>query len=161
MDLLSRFLAAVIAASGLTCGQAFAGEISTRTAGGYGIGPDGVEGNWLARMEDLRLTPEQRKAIQAIADHYRALGTAAAQRASGIREQLLGASPDDPGYADATDKASEAASLLAADAVRLLSELRAEVHSVLSEEQRQRLKERGTEERARWDEWRSRHKPAQ
>jgi len=161
MDRFRCFIAAFIAASGLWTGQSFAGEIPASAPNGYGLGPDGAEGKWLARMEELQLTPEQRQAMQEIADHYRALGTEAAQRASGIREQFLAVSPDDPGYENATAKASEAASLLAADTVRLLSALRAEVHAVLSDEQRQQLKERMTEERARWDEWRNRHKSPQ
>lgn len=161
MDRLIGFLVAVIAASGLVSGEVLGAETQGHSAPGYGMGPDGSEGKWLARLEELKLTPEQRQAIQEIADHYRSLGTDAAQRASGIREQWLNVSPDDPAYATATDKASEAAARLAADAVHLLSAMRAEVHAVLSNEQRQLLKERMTGERARWDEWRSRHKPPQ
>jgi hypothetical protein len=72
---------------------------------------------------------------------------------------MLGVAPDEASYADAVARSGEAAAALASDAVRLAGELRAEIHAVLTLDQRTRLKERAQVERQRWDDWRSRHAP--
>jgi len=47
---------------------------------------------------------------------------------------------------------------VAADGVRILSEMRTEVHAVLSPEQRLRLKAQLAGEKKKWDDWRTRHR---
>lgn len=129
-------------------------------AGGLGARTGAGENRWLTQLDAINLTGEQRQAIQLIGDRFRARGMDLAQRASGIREQMMNVSPDDPGYAEAMVKSSETAAVLAADTVRLFGEMRAEVHALLTDPQRQELRERAAEERKGWDEWRSRHKQA-
>ena len=116
---------------------------------------------WLARIEELNLTPEQRAAMKAIGERYRTLGHPLAERARQIREEFMAVAPDSAGYAAATDAAVASTATLASDTVRLLSDLRAELYGLLTDEQRQQLTSKATEERQRWDDWRSRHKPAQ
>jgi Spy/CpxP family protein refolding chaperone len=113
----------------------------------------------LGALEALELTPAQRQSIRAIAERYRIRGMDLEQRAADIREQMLGVAPDEASYADAVARSGEAAAALASDAVRLAGELRAEIHAVLTLDQRTRLKERAQVERQRWDDWRSRHAP--
>jgi Spy/CpxP family protein refolding chaperone len=112
--------------------------------------------SWLAELD---LTPEQRQQIQALRERYQARGHDLRQRAADIREQLLNATPDDPAYADVTARSAEAAALLAADLVRFASELRAEVHGLLTPAQREAIKTRLREKRERWEQWRQRHQP--
>lgn len=109
-------------------------------------------------IEELDLTPAQHAAIKEIANRYRTRGMDLAQRASDMREQFMDVSPDDAAYADATARSAELASALAADAVRLASELRAEIHGVLTPAQRELLEQRARERRQRWDDWRERHR---
>lgn len=130
---------------------------------GAGTGTRGFApgSGWLANLEVLQLTPGQREAIGIILDRYRTRGWDLAQRGAGIREQLTRVEPDDPGYADATQKASETAAILASDLVKIVAEARAEIHAVLTDEQRQRLRERTDASQKRWQEWQSRHKAPQ
>jgi Spy/CpxP family protein refolding chaperone len=130
------------------------------SGGGSGTCPfaQGQAGaGWMAALDDLQLTGEQRQAVQSVFERYRTRGWDLAQRAQGIREQLMGVAPDAPGYAKAVDAASQSSAALAADGVRLLSDMRAELYGILTEEQRARLKERASKERDRWADWRSRH----
>jgi Spy/CpxP family protein refolding chaperone len=124
------------------------------------LGPGG-ENPWLARIEELNLTPEQREAMKAIGERYRTQGHELSTRAGQIREQFRAVTPDAPGYAAATDAAAASTATLAADTVHLLAGLRAELYGLLTDEQRQRLAEKSRLERERWDDWRARHQPAQ
>jgi Spy/CpxP family protein refolding chaperone len=127
----------------------------------FANGQAGAGHNWMAAIEDLQLTGEQRQSIQAIFERYRTRGWDLAQRGQGIREQLMGVAPDAPGYAAAVDAASQASAALAADGVRLLSDMRTELYGVLTDEQRARLKEKASKERDRWADWRQRHQGPQ
>jgi Spy/CpxP family protein refolding chaperone len=130
-------------------------------AGPGGMGMMGHQhgGPWMSHMEDLGLTAEQRAAMKQVFERYRTRGSELAQRGSAVRSELMNVSPDDSGYVAATANAAEATAGIAADVVRLMSEMRKEVHAILTEEQRQKLKERAAADRERWQEWRDRHKP--
>lgn len=117
----------------------------------------GTTGPWTARLESLGVTAEQRLAIQQVALRYRDRGLVLAQRGSAIREQWMSVAPDDPGYPQATEDAAATAADLAADGLRLLAEMRSEMHALLTPEQRQQMKEQAQKERQRWDDWRNRH----
>jgi Spy/CpxP family protein refolding chaperone len=116
-------------------------------------------GAWGSKMESLGITPEQKSAIHAILERHKPGIWDLAQRGRGIRERLSAVSPDDPGYAEATEQAAVSAAEIAAEGVKLLSEIRAEVHLVLTPEQRQQLREHSDADQKRWDEWRARHRP--
>lgn len=124
-------------------------------AGGDGSRPRGM----MAALEGLQLDAGQRSALQALGERFRARGVELRQRGVAIADDMKSVEPDDPGYAAATDRASEAGAALAADAVRLAAELRAGIHAILTDEQRQALRARSAEERKDWDEWRERHRP--
>ena len=91
--------------------------------------------------DELGLTGQQRTDIQIImADYmprYRDLAKIGRETAS----SLMRMSPDDPEYVDKTQKASATAASSAAELVTLLSEMRGKLYAVLSDEQRQKLKE--------------------
>lgn len=139
-------------------GVAASGDTQQCPAATGDAGPHGAGEKVLAALDGLDLTPAQRQAIQALAERYRIRGQDLAQRGADIREQLLEVAPDDPTYADATARSGEAAAALAADAVRLASELRAEVHALLTPAQRDVLRQRVREKRDRWDDWRERNR---
>jgi len=100
----------------------------------------GENGNPMAHWGDeLGLTGQQRTDIQIIIGdyipRYRDLATIGRETA----EDLMAMSPDDPGYVDATQKASATAATSAAELVILLGEMRGKLHAILTDEQRQKL----------------------
>jgi Spy/CpxP family protein refolding chaperone len=115
-------------------------------------------GHWMSGMDELNLTAEQRASMKQVFERYRTRGAELAERGSAVRTDLMNVAPDDAGYDAAVDSAAEKTAEITADAVRLMSEMRKELHAILTEEQRAQLKERMTTERQRWDEWRNRHK---
>ncbi len=112
----------------------------------------------LAEIEALGLDATQRAALQKLGDSYRTRAEGLRERAAAIREQMLQVEPDDPRYGDLTERASVATGELAADGARLAADFRADVFSILTPEQRQRLRERASERSKPWDDWRSRHR---
>lgn len=124
-------------------------------AAGDATGPRGM----MTALEGLQLDAGQRAALQALGERFRARGVELRQRGVAIADDMKSVEPDDAEYAAATDRASEAAAALAADAVRLAAELRAGIHAILTDEQRQALRARRAEDRKGWDEWRERHRP--
>jgi Spy/CpxP family protein refolding chaperone len=161
MDRFNRSFRALVAAFSVMASLGLAApsppEAATHPRPGGGF--DAAQSRWLAQLEELDLTPDQRQAVRSIAERFHARGVELAQRASRLREEFVETLPDDRTYASATERASDGAALLAADAVRMLSDMRSELHAVLSDEQRQRLRERLSAERSRWEDWRARHKP--
>jgi Spy/CpxP family protein refolding chaperone len=131
-----------------------------------GAGPMGPMGGmgggapWMSRMDGLNISAEQRAAMQQIFERYRTRGVELAQRGSGVRSELMDVAPEDPGYPAATERAAEAAAGIAADAVKLMSDMRGEMNAILTPEQRQQLRDRMAAKQQRWEEWRNRHKPA-
>jgi Spy/CpxP family protein refolding chaperone len=121
----------------------------------------GEPGGMLRALDELGLDAAQRAALQALAERYRGRGVEMRQRGVALADDLKRVEPDDPDYAGATERAADGAAVLAADAVRLAAELRAEVHAILTDEQRQALRARSAAERKGWDEWRDRHRPAE
>lgn len=112
-------------------------------------------------LRELDLSLEQRQSMQEIAQRFRDRAVALMQRGAEARDRLRSVMPDDAAYADAVTTAAQSAAVLAADGVRLLGDMRAEMHAVLTDAQRQLLREKVREDRQRWDEWRSRHQSQQ
>lgn len=110
--------------------------------------------------QDLDITPEQRETVRAIIRAHQPRWRELRAQASAIRGTLTETSPDDPGYAAATQDASQSAATLAAELVTLVSQMRAEIHAVLTPDQRLQLRQRMEQRRQRWDEWRQRSQPA-
>jgi Spy/CpxP family protein refolding chaperone len=141
-------------------GHACAGAMADCPMMGHAGGPMGGGAPWMSRMEGLNISAEQRAAMQQIFERYRTRGVELAQRGSGVRSELMDVAPEDPGYPAATERAAEAAAGIAADAVKLMSEMRGEVSAVLTPEQRQQLRDRMAAKKQRWEEWRNRHRPS-
>lgn len=144
-------------------GHACAGPMADCPMMGPGGGPMGpMSGGapWLSRMEGLNLSAEQRAAMQQVFERYRTRGVELAQRGSSVRSELMDVAPEDAAYAAATERAAEAAAAIAADAVKLMSEMRGEMNAILTPEQRQQLRDRMAAKKQRWEEWRNRHRPA-
>lgn len=115
----------------------------------------------MAYLRELDLSVEQHQSMQAIGQRFRDRAIALMQRSAEARDRMRTVMPDDPAYAAAIAAAAQSAATLAADGVMLFGEMRAELHTVLTEAQRQQLRERATADRQRWDEWRSRHQSQQ
>ena len=125
-----------------------------------GMGWGGPSGHGGEHWKGLNLTPEQQQAMQDVTRAYRPRWQELRTRGEAIREKLTAVSPDDSGYATATESASQDAAALAADVVTLMSQMRAEVHAILTPEQRAQLQQQMEQRRQRWDAWRSRERPA-
>jgi Spy/CpxP family protein refolding chaperone len=108
----------------------------------------------------VNFTDEQQQAIADLKQSYRARGEELRARAEAIRNAFSAVSPDDAQYAAATEKASQETAALAGDVVTLMAQLRAEMHAILTAEQRAQLQERMQNRRERWESWRSRTRPA-
>jgi Spy/CpxP family protein refolding chaperone len=117
---------------------------------------DGSGGHGMEFWKERNLTPEQQQSVQALKESFRPRWQELRTRGTAIREKLVAASPDDSGYAAATQSASQDAAALAADMVTLMGQMRAEMHAILTPEQRAELKQHMQERRQRWDKWRSR-----
>ena len=129
-----------------------------------GFGPDMSGGLVLGRLMDrLDLTPEQRATVEDIVESYRPRLRALREAHRESRSDLVATTPDDPNYASVVAEASQAAASHAGELVNLSAGLRAEVHAVLTEEQRARALELREEFRQRREEgrgrWRQRCQP--
>lgn len=93
----------------------------------------------IARQLDL--APEQEQAIQDIMHSAKPRFQALRENARTTRLALVGANPDDPGYATAVAEASQASASHAAELVNLAAEVKAQVYAVLTAEQKQRATE--------------------
>lgn len=91
--------------------------------------------------EKLDLTGQQQSDIQIIMSDYAVRFRDLARLGKETAGKLLQTAPDDPQYRAMTDEASAMAASSAAEVVVLLAEMRAKLYSVLTLEQRERLKE--------------------
>jgi Spy/CpxP family protein refolding chaperone len=129
-------------------------------------GPDTDSGgpfggaHWTERWQSLQLTPEQQQSIRELSNAYRPRWQELHARSGSIREKLMTATPDDVGYETATQEARHEASELASDLVALLSQMRIDVHAILTPEQRLELQEQMQHRQQRWEAWRSRARPS-
>jgi Spy/CpxP family protein refolding chaperone len=119
-------------------------------------GPFGWSAHWNEHWQSLQLTPEQQQSIRELMSAYRPRWQELRARSGSIREKLMTATPDDAEYEAATQEARHEASELASELVSLLSQMRADVHAILSPEQRLQLQEQMQQRQQRWEAWRSR-----
>ena len=96
---------------------------------------------------ELNLDGQQRMDIQIILADYQTRLRDLVGIGRGIAQDLLAVSPDAPEYADKSDQSSAAAAAVTAEFVTLLAEMRGKLYSVLTAEQRARLKEIAAEQR--------------
>jgi len=95
----------------------------------------------------LNLDGQQRMDIQIILADYQTRLRDLVGIGRGIARDLLAVSPDAPEYADKSQQSSAAAANVTAEFVTLLAEMRGKLYSVLTAEQRARLKELAAEHR--------------
>lgn len=120
----------------------------------------GVEGAGGKMFDGLNLTDEQRQAISDLQQNYRPRWQDLRARAEAIRDAFSSVSPDDAGYAAATEKASRDTAELTGDVVTAMAQLRADMHAILTDEQRAQLQQQMQNRRERWESWRSRSRPS-
>jgi Spy/CpxP family protein refolding chaperone len=109
--------------------------------------------------DELGLSPEQRQTIRGLFDQARP-GFAQLRREMQAGAELLArTAPDDPAYQSVVANVSQSAADLAARFVLQASQLRSQVHGVLTGEQRTRLAALEPELYARWQERRHRGRP--
>ncbi|MEO0997260.1 MAG: Spy/CpxP family protein refolding chaperone [Pseudomonadota bacterium] len=108
---------------------------------------------------ELALSPEQQDSIQGVMERYREQGAAVAESRRDALCALKEADPESADYAQITAEASAAASQLAGEAITLMSQMKAELHALLTPEQRAEwetlsveMKERRQERRQRFRE---------
>jgi len=97
--------------------------------------------------DELALTGQQQQDLQIIgsdyAERFRDLGELGRKSA----EELMSLEPSDPSYGPKTDEASALAATSAAEMVILLSEMRAKLYAVLTEAQRETLRQKIADKR--------------
>jgi Spy/CpxP family protein refolding chaperone len=120
----------------------------------------GVDGAGGRMFHGLNLTAEQRQAISDLQQTYRPRWQELRRRAEAIRDAFSSVSPDDDGYAASTEKARRDIAELAGDVVTAMAELRADIHAILTDEQRAQLQQQMKNRRERWESWRSRSRPS-
>ncbi len=111
-----------------------------------------------AEFEALGLDANQQQLLKKLAERYRVRAETLRQRGEAIRADVMAVEPDDPRYGEQTERASLATGAIAADAVRLAADFRADVFSILTPAQRQQLRDRASERSKPWVEWRDRHR---
>jgi len=89
--------------------------------------------------EELALSPEQRQTIRGFFEQARPGFEQLHAELRANSERLLSTAPDDPAYQTVVASTSQAAADLASQFVLQASQLRAQVHSVLTPEQRAKL----------------------
>lgn len=147
--MLALSASAVLSISGLASAADGTDAVSGATAPYAGKhGSDRMSGF----SDELGLTAQQKTDIGIITSDYgerlRDLAKLGRQTAEGLMEM----SPDDPAYAAKTDEASALAASSAAEVVILLAEMRGKLYAVLTDEQRQLLRDKLDEKKRRWEE---------
>jgi Spy/CpxP family protein refolding chaperone len=92
-------------------------------------------------LDELDLTPEQQATVKDIFESARPRLRALHQQMRDVRESLIDTNPDDPDYSTIVNQASQKSGELASDLVREMSQVRTQVHAVLTDEQKARLPE--------------------
>jgi Spy/CpxP family protein refolding chaperone len=126
--------------------------------GGHG-GPGmmmGMEGHMLMRMADeLGLSPEQRQTIRGFfetaAPGFRKLH----EQMRANTKLMMDTQPDDPKYTSVVQQVGQSSADLAQQMVVQSSQLRTQIWSVLTAEQKTKLKAKQAEMRAKWDQRRA------
>lgn len=102
--------------------------------------------------EELALTGQQQTDIQIIMSDYAERFRDLARLGRTTAEELLSMAPDDPAYRTKTDEASALAANSAAEMVVLLAEMRGKLHAVLTDAQRETLRQKIAEKKQQLEE---------
>jgi len=100
-------------------------------------------------LDELDLTPEQQATVKDIFASARPRLHALHEQMRDVRESLIDTNPDDPDYSTIVNQASQKSGELASDLVREMSQVRTEVHAVLTDEQKAKLPEIRAEMKAK------------
>ncbi|HSN72824.1 MAG TPA: Spy/CpxP family protein refolding chaperone [Steroidobacteraceae bacterium] len=146
MNIPIRLIAVTAAALALTSTYALAGERGARHGGDPGI-------RYMHHvLEQLDLTPEQEQTVEQIFASARPRLSALHEEMRDIRHSLIDINPDDPDYATVVNQASQKSGELASELVREMSQVRTEIHAVLTDEQKAKLPEIRAQMKARFEE---------
>jgi len=138
MRITTRLFAGIAAAAiAFSAAHAIAGE---RGHGHHGGGDAGMR--YMHHVfEQLDLSPEQKETVKGIFTSAKPRLTALHEEMRDVRESLMDTSPDAADYSTVVDAASQKSGELASQIVLEMSQIRTQVHSVLTEEQKAQLPE--------------------
>jgi Spy/CpxP family protein refolding chaperone len=120
--------------------------------GGPGMMMPGMEGHMLGRMADeLGLSPEQRQTIRGFFEQSQPGFRKLHEQMRANATLMMDTQPDDPKYQSVVQQVGQSSAELAQQMVVQSSQLRTQVWSVLTPEQRTKWKAKQAEMRARWD----------
>jgi Spy/CpxP family protein refolding chaperone len=132
------------------------GDKALRMHGGPGMMMPGMETHMLMRMADeLALSPEQRQTIRGFFSSAQPGFQKLHEQMRANTKLMLDTQPDDPKYQTVVQQVSQSSAELAQQMVLQSSQLRTQVYSVLTPEQKTKLKARQSEMQARWEERRA------
>lgn len=103
-------------------------------------------------FDDLGLTGQQQTDIQIITSDYAERFRDIMKLGRSAAEDLLSLAPDDPTYREKTDEASALAATSAAETIVLMAEMRAKLYSVLTDDQRTKLREKIEQKKREFEE---------
>lgn len=118
---------------------------------GYQHG-DSSAGMMTQFTDELGLTAQQQTDIQIITSDYGERFRDLAKLGRTTAEELLSLAPDDPAYREKTDEASALAATSVAEIVVLLAEMRGKLYAVLTEAQREMLRQKIAEKKQQLEE---------
>jgi len=113
---------------------------------------DSTAGMMTQFTDELGLTAQQKTDIQIITSDYGERFRDLAKLGRTSAEELLSMSPDDPAYREKTDEVSAMAATSAAETIVLLAEMRGKLHAVLTEAQRETLRQKIAEKKQQLEE---------
>jgi Spy/CpxP family protein refolding chaperone len=137
---IKRGVLAGIAAVGLALGTGLA----MAKEGGHrhhGFGPDAGFGQMHHVLKELDLTPEQKQTVKGIFESARPQLSTLHEQMREVRDSLMDTSPDDANYQTVVNTASQKSAELASQLILETSQIRTQVHAVLTDEQKARLPE--------------------
>jgi Spy/CpxP family protein refolding chaperone len=128
---------------------------------GPGMMMPGMEGHMLMRMADeLGLSPEQRQTIRGFFESAQPGFRDLHERMRANTKLMMDTQPDDPKYQSVVQQVGQSSAELAQQMVQQSSQLRTQVWSVLTADQKTKLKAKQAEMRAKWEERRAERQAA-
>ena len=131
-------------------GQPRAGHVEHHGPGPMGLVPGMIHPGMLQRMaDDLGLTTEQRQTIRGLFETARPEMDQLREQMQAAGRQLADTAPTDPNYATVVQRTSQQLGDLTSRMVTQGSQLRAQVHGLLTKEQQTKLAQLQAERRAK------------
>lgn len=119
--------------------------------GGWSMGGMAMGGLHRA-LRELDLSPEQKETIRGIFEQARPQFQSVHEAMRANAEKLMEANPDDANYSTIVNEVSQAAGDIATGLVQQMSQVRAQIHAVLTPEQKAKLPAIQAEMKARMQE---------